>query len=242
MEYKGHRLRHELKFLISHAEYNALAAAISVFMPADENSAEGGYAIRSLYFDDIYQSAYEDKQAGIQRRRKYRVRIYNLSDEVIKFEIKDKYDSYISKRSASITREDVESMLNRDFSFMIRSDSAALRSGYIDAQTKLLHPAVVVDYFREAYVGEEGNVRITFDSDLRAGFSSFDIFDRDMVTLPAMQEGTLTLEVKYDDYLPTTVQKLLAPLNSRQTTLSKYVMCRDIQNLYYRKDMPYGIS
>lgn len=241
MKYNGHPLRHELKYMINYHEYYSLASSIGSVMPCDENSVDGGYLIRSLYFDDMYNSSYSEKQAGILRRRKWRIRTYNLSDKVIKFEIKDKFDNYISKMSATITPEQCQGLMLGNFDFMIDSEKQALRAGFIDARLKQLTPRVIVDYYREAYVGEEGNVRITFDSDLRAGVGSLNIFDKELFTMPAMQEGTMILEVKYDDFLPQTVRKLLAPLDRRQTSLSKFTMCCDIQNTYYRKEAPHVI-
>lgn len=241
MKYNGHPLRHELKYMISYTEYYSLASSVGAVMPCDENSRDGGYFIRSLYFDDIYNSAYNEKQAGVFRRRKWRIRTYNLTDDVIKFEIKDKYDNCISKMSAGITAEQCRQIMSGNYDFMLSSDKQALRAGFIDARLKQLHPRVIVDYYREAYVCEEGNVRVTFDSDLRAGVGSLDIFDRGLLTMPAMQEGTMILEVKYDDFLPQTVRKLLAPLDRRQLSLSKFSMCCDIQNTYYRKEMPHVI-
>ena len=41
----------------------------------------GGYLIRSLYFDDYWNSAYEEKESGVLMRKKYRIRIYNYSAE-----------------------------------------------------------------------------------------------------------------------------------------------------------------
>ena len=240
MKYNGHTLRHELKYLISYSDYRAISLAAEKILYPDENSGDNGYLIRSMYFDDIYDSSYLDKQAGIFRRRKHRIRIYNYSDAVIKFEIKDKFENYISKISASITREQCEQMIRGNFDFMIDSDKQALRAGFIDARTHLLRPAVVVDYNREAFVMDEGNVRLTFDSKLRAGFCTTDLFDPDMPTLPAIAPDMLIMEVKYDDFLPGVVRKLLAPVNSRASSQSKYVMCRDAQNAYYRKETLYG--
>ena len=241
MKYNNHPLRHELKYMINYTEYYSLASSIGSIMPCDEHSQDGGYFIRSLYFDDMYNNAYSEKQAGVFRRRKWRIRTYNLSDSVIKFEIKDKFDNYISKMAASITVEQCNRMMRGDFDFMLSSEKQALRAGFIDARLKQLHPKVIVDYYREAYVSEAGNVRVTFDSNLRAGVGSLNVFDRSLLTMPAMQEGTLIMEVKYDDFLPQTVKKLLAPLDRRQSSLSKFAMCCDIQNTYYRKEMPHVI-
>lgn len=237
MKYNGHPLRHELKYLISYADYNSIAAAVSQIMYPDDNSGSDGYMIRSLYFDDMHDSAYREKDAGVFRRRKHRIRIYNFSDDVIKYEVKDKFDDCISKMSASITREQCESLMHSNFDFMLDSDKQALRVGFIDARTKILKPRVVVDYLRDAYVMDEGNVRLTFDQRLRAGFCSDNIFDKTLPTVSAIGEDTLIMEVKYDDYLPTIVRRLLSPLCSRASSLSKYVMCRDAQKTCYRKEM-----
>ena len=239
MKYNGHKLRHELKFMINYRDYYLLSARLERFMKRDEHSKDGGYFIRSLYFDDIFESCYREKEDGVGRRRKYRIRTYDLSDDIIKFEIKDKFDSYISKTSAQISPQQCKKMMAGNYEFMLNSDSQTLRMAYVDARTKILKPRVIVDYFREVFVCDEGNVRITFDSDLRAGISSCDIFDPDLPTLPAIDDDKLILEVKYDDFLPENIRQLLHPLNRWQTSESKFWRCRKVQNVYYRKDIPY---
>lgn len=82
------RYRHELKYLINEGEHAALACRMAPVFKLDKHARAGGYTIRSLYFDDYCNSAYEEKDAGILMRKKYRVRIYNGSDKVIKLERK----------------------------------------------------------------------------------------------------------------------------------------------------------
>lgn len=240
MKYGSRNLRHELKYLISYADYYTLKSTLAAFMEPDENAGEdGGYTIRSLYFDDIYDSSLHDKDSGVSRRRKHRIRIYNYSDSVVKLEMKDKFDAYISKVSAKITARQAARLINGNCDFLIDSASPAARSAYIDFRTHLLRPRVIVDYEREAFVCDEGNVRITFDRDLRAAYGSFDIFDPDLLTAPAMQPGTMVLEVKYDDFLPGAVRRALRRIDRRPLALSKYVMCRQAKEIYYRRDVPY---
>ena len=73
------RYRHELKYLINEGEHSALACRMAPVFKLDKHARSGGYTIRSLYFDDYCNSAYEEKDAGILMRKKYRVRIYNGS-------------------------------------------------------------------------------------------------------------------------------------------------------------------
>ena len=248
MRYKTHGLRHELKYSISYAQYLELRSRALCFMRHDEHGNDGKYFIRSLYLDDIYMADFNQKNAGQSRRRKYRIRIYDCKDDVIKFEIKDKFDSYISKKSSLITREQCDSIIKGDFGFvsdMILHDRAtaeseknrALRMGCIDCACKILRPQVVVDYDREVFVCDEGNVRMTFDMNLRAGQGTGSIFDSHLPTVPAYENGKMILEVKYDDYLPGFVRRILRSkkLSLWQSAESKYSLCCLAQSNYLGK-------
>ena len=99
-------LRHELKFFITPMEYEILSRALKHTLWKDPNGDENNeYHIRSLYFDTIFNDALFDKLDGVQNRNKYRIRIYNLKDKLIKLECKTKVGSLISKRSLTIPRD-----------------------------------------------------------------------------------------------------------------------------------------
>lgn len=55
------RYRHELKYLISYGEKAALETRMRPILQMDPHAGSGGYFIRSLYFDDYWHSAYEEK-------------------------------------------------------------------------------------------------------------------------------------------------------------------------------------
>ena len=243
MHYQTHRLRHEMKYRISYADYYELRSRALRFMRHDPHGRDGTYFIRSLYLDDLYLSNYNQKVDGWERRRKYRIRAYDLSKDTIKFEIKDKFDSYISKVSSLITEKQCRDIIKGNFGFageMIRANSdegkeKALRIGYIDCACKILRPQVVVDYTREVFICDEGNVRMTFDMNLRAGQGTGDMFDPHLPTVPAYNSGQMILEVKYDDFLPEYIKKMLRSLNLWQSAESKYAMCCLAQSNYLGK-------
>ena len=61
--------RHELKYFINPAELEALRARLRGALEMDRHCVGGRpYVIRSLYFDDIEDSAFYDKQAGVMHR------------------------------------------------------------------------------------------------------------------------------------------------------------------------------
>lgn len=245
MQYNGHRLRHELKYCISYSDYYELKNRALVFMKHDEHGNNGKYFIRSLYMDDILFSNYHQKTDGLERRRKYRIRNYDLDSDIIKFEVKDKYDRYISKSSSLITYEQCQQIIDGNFGFVsdvIQSKSdgdkeKALRIGYIDCAGKILRPQVVVDYSREVFICNEGNVRLTFDMNLRAGPASGNIFDPFLPTVPAYKDGQLIMEVKYDDFLPNYIKQMLRSVSRWQSSQSKYIMCCLAQANYLGKDI-----
>ena len=230
MEYKGRALRHELKYIISTTEYEALKARLSATMPRDVHSGSSGYHIRSLYFDDVYSSAYSEKLSGVAFRQKYRVRIYNKSDSVIKLERKEKFNDLIAKQDIAITKDQFYALLRGgDAGFLLETGNSMAADMYRDIKTRLLAPAVTADYTREVFVFHGGNVRITFDGNLQAGINTGDIFSDEVATVNALEPGTLVLEVKYDEYLPTQIRRLLQIPAFRHEAVSKYVYCRAAQ-------------
>ena len=89
MDYQGHRLRHEYKYYINSFVYHVLRERFRHVLGADPNMEnEDGYIISSIYFDDLYGSAVNEKLAGVRFRKKYRIRLYNYQDDVIKLECK----------------------------------------------------------------------------------------------------------------------------------------------------------
>lgn len=221
------QFRHEWKYLISYGEYEALKVRLNPYFQLDPNAIGGEYLIRSLYFDDYYNSAYEEKDMGVFFRKKYRIRIYNYSDKAIKLERKIKNDKYIFKEAASLTRQQVYDILDGNYEFLLHSDKNLLREFYYECVSKVMRPRVIVDYDRTPYIMDGGTVRITFDKKVRAAVGGFDIFDATLPTLSALPSDKLILEVKYTEFLPQIVRDLCPPASSEFTAASKFVLCCD---------------
>lgn len=222
---KKERFRHELKYLISEGEHQLLRRRLGALMRLDGHAVNGGYMIRSLYFDDYWNSAYEEKEMGVLARRKYRIRIYDCSDSVIKLERKRKVGSYIYKEDASLTREETEKILSGEYGFLLRSPSRLCREFYVECISNMMRPRVIVDYEREPWIMEEGTVRVTFDSDVRAAIAGYDLFDAALPALSVLEPGKLVMEVKYTEFLPQIVRSILPPSSEELTAVSKYVLC-----------------
>lgn len=220
--------RHEIKYRISLRERELIRLRLGELLLRDPHAgASGIYKIRSLYFDDYWNSAYYEKIMGSSPRRKYRIRVYNDDDSVINLERKIKSDNYISKQSAKLTRQDTDDILIGKYNFLLNKEQKLCKEFYYECTTKLMRPSVIVDYDREPFIFYTGDVRITFDMNLRAGLLRVNLFDKDLPTLNAFEDDSLIMEVKYTEVLPDLIRKLLNVRSSELIAVSKYVLCRD---------------
>lgn len=224
-------LRHELKYWITPAELTVLRGVLKPLMQLDPNGNEHNeYHIRSLYFDTINDDFLQEKISGVGNRKKYRIRIYNFSDRVIKLECKSKYGDLISKQSVSIPRDLAEQLIAGDPEGLQRMRHPLFHDVFREMRTRLMRPAVIVDYVREAYIHPAEEVRITFDKQLRTGLYATDIFDRNLPTYPVFDDPCEVLEVKYDEFLPTYLQGILSGITAQRSAVSKYTWCRRYEN------------
>ncbi len=217
--------RHELKFEITPVRKQILMERLSSVMRPDPNAGQEGYFIRSLYFDDLYDSAFRDKLAGVNRRKKYRIRIYNCSDGLIKLERKKKEGAFIKKEAVSLQREELDRLLKGDAGFLLQREETLAKEFYLETVMNGLAPTVVVDYDRIPLVFPGGDVRITFDEHIRAGRFGGDLFQKELPSYEVLPEGKLILEVKFTEYLPEIIRDLLPAEEAAVIAASKYVLC-----------------
>lgn len=220
--------RREIKILLPYAEYLVLRGRLQALLIPDKHAGpEGEYWIRSLYLDDLEESAYWEKVSGTADRKKYRIRIYDGSKNVIRLECKEKHGSCIYKRSTSISEETFESLRKGDYSVLEQYNHSLCQEVLAKSKRHGLQASVIVDYDREAYVHPISNVRLTFDKNLRAGIESSDIFNTDMITLPIFLNQSVILEVKYDEIIPKYLTDIISQAKGTRMALSKFCMCND---------------
>ena len=221
------KYRHEFKYYINYFDYESLKSRLKIILKKDKYAdIDGNYEIRSLYFEDLKNTALFEKQSGVLSRKKYRIRIYNFSDKVIKLEKKARVGQFISKESTSLSRAECDEIIKGKISFLRNSQIPLLREFYIDSKINIYKPEVIVDYTREAYVHELNNIRITFDKRLRTGLNRVDIFNSELPAVDVLEEPKMILEVKYDNFLPEYVRSAIHISRSQRYAISKYVICR----------------
>ena len=221
-------MRHEEKFLCSKRQLYLIENRIKNFLDLDASQLCDGYSIRSIYFDTETDRFYEESLQGLQIRDKYRIRIYNQSDSVIKLEKKSTVNQLKKKSTSFLTREIVDRILeNKEWHHLYPLSDDTVSDFWRLQRTEMLLPKIVVEYVRKAYVNDVGNVRITMDSDLKASWEAESFFAPDMLKIPILPEDKGILEVKYDGIFPGYLAKIMNLGVLQQISFSKYVLCKN---------------
>ena len=221
------KYRHEYKHRINLADYYSICQRVRAVATLDCNAGPASnYHVRSLYFDNDADKALREKLYGLPNREKYRLRLYNGNTALIRFEKKSKMNGLCNKRSAKLTREQAELLLAGDVSWIPATGDALLLEFYSKYTYERLRPKTIVEYSREAYLFPYGNVRITFDSDIRTGLYGTGFLEPELPLLQVCAPGTVILELKYDNFLPDIMRDLVQTNARRTEAFSKYAACR----------------
>lgn len=227
METEKTKYRHELKYLISSAQIPLLKARISQIMHSDPHAgSRGTYNIRSVYFDDYHNKCFFENENGTDPREKFRIRIYNHSAERISLECKEKNHGKTLKNSCPLTIDETRHLLERHPIPIQGTEYPLIRKLTLQMHTRLLRPVVIVEYDRTPYVYQNGNVRITFDSNICASACVKNFLTDSIPKRPVLPVGHALMEVKFDEYLPDFIYRSLNLGQLQQTTFSKYYLCR----------------
>lgn len=223
------KYRHELKFILNKEVANILKYRLSLLMDVDENStfSDNTYFIRSLYFDDVYDSAYYEKIDGLEKREKYRIRLYNFDDSFIRLERKDKNRDLTHKSQTAISKEECLAFMTGKYPSIDEIDDDLIRDFVIKQKLKNLRPSVIVDYKRLAYTYPIEEVRVTFDEEIRSGRFQNNLFDKNILSFDVLEPDEVVLEVKFNNALPSHIASVIKSIPMIRQAISKFALCRE---------------
>lgn len=218
--------RKELKYLLTLKESCAMKEKLSAVMEADLHGGQNGYRVRSLYFDSLSDTDFEDKVSGYDKRRKIRLRIYQPQDESVKLELKEKQGGVQRKRSISISRQEAAEMIKGDYEFLLERPEEMAHQLYTFMVTRCYRPKCIVEYDRLAYVRSGNDTRVTFDYRLRATEADWNLFGENLVFYPVAPPDEVTMEVKYNGFLYSYIKNVLSKSDRMLISSSKYCRAR----------------
>jgi len=129
----------------------------------------------------------------------------------------------------SFEKNDLHTILNH-----ISKDHIEANSFIYQILSKNLRPVILIHYDREAYtekIDTSNRLRITFDKNLRSSkFPKISelYFEKDIIhSLP----GYFILEVKFNNFYPIWMKSIIAALQLKQESASKYVITMDAHQI-----------
>lgn len=219
--------RRELKYRLNAPQVPAIRRRLSAFLLPDSHGGPEGYPVRSLYFDTLTDADFQDKVDGCDCRQKIRLRLYGAAGP-IKLELKQKNGGFQRKRSLPVTREEARALMAGSWDFLRCRPEPTAHTLYRMLLLGCYRPKCIVQYRRVALYTPENDIRITFDSDLRASESKLDLFDVSAPLYPVEPPGAVTLEVKYNGFLFSNVKLALGTEIGSPISSSKYCRARSI--------------
>jgi len=217
--------RHETKHLITPGDAAAVRGNLRAVASIDEHAQKDGcYRVRSLYFDDMNDTALWEKLDGVNERRKFRIRYYNGDLSYIMLECKMKRGGLGRKVMERLTEEEARRIAAGDVGWMAADGRPLLTALYVEMKARALRPKCVVEYMRTPFVYGPGHVRVTIDWNIRTGPPG-QFLNPGGLTLP-VEGNPVLLEIKWDEYLPGIIRRATALHDRGPTAFSKYAACR----------------
>jgi len=226
-------LRQEKKYVVSLDRYYYLSRQFSRTLKEDKHSSGDGYLVRSLYFDTIDDTDYEEKLSGVEVRRKIRLRNYGPGSTSAKLEMKQKQGQWQKKRSLTLDKQRAQRVIAGDYSALLELESNFADECFGIMSMRCYRPKTVISYTRKVFVAQENEIRITFDHHIKGTEANFDIFSPDLIENPIFDPYKVVLEVKYNGFLLSYIKDIIQSKDDSERAVSKYVYGRQLLNNYY---------
>jgi len=225
--------RLELKYLVDLDTRLAMGPQLAArLVPGEHVDRAGGYPVLSLYYDGPGLPLYLEKLAGVEKRVKVRLRTYGwdfAGRHPWFLEAKHREGTAIAKRRLELAPGSIDPLAPASWDAL-----GPVAAPFLCARESLrLEPVVQVWYQREVLVSPAGDLRVTWDTPVRALFpgeamSRTRLYDS---TRAAVPDTYAVLEIKAAQSLPAWLAQLVRGADLNIDSVSKYVRALDTLGL-----------
>lgn len=208
--------RYELKYLLGESQYEAVKSEIEKRLSPDEY---GKTSIQSIYYDtENFRLVRESIEKPVFKE-KLRLRCYNLNDDDrdIYVEMKRKYDGVVYKRRIACKESEIEKLFAGGF----KKSQIGRELDYFLSFYGSLKPKMLIIYDREAYFEKGGDLRVTFDKNVRYRTEDLN-FHTSLAGESLLSASVALLELKTAAALPLWLCETLCREGVKKQSFSKY--------------------
>ena len=215
--------RYERKFLIDSHSLPQIEAMVRSHPAKFEESYEPRN-VNSLYLDDINMQNVEDNLAGINNRKKERIRWYGTTFGKIKspvLEIKIKKGLLGAKEIYPLNTFSLDSNFRKKTIQKLFGNSNIPE--YNMHILSLLNPTILDVYTRKYFVSSDKKFRLTIDFNIEY----FKVNQLYNTFMEKVSSHSVVLEIKYDEQFDNEAEQITNYFQFRVTKSSKYVSGAD---------------
>lgn len=212
--------RKEIKFTFPHADVDKLRGLL------EANCRRLTYnrpvsTVRSVYFDDPMLSACRANLDGLGRRRKLRIRWYDAPcpEKLFFLEIKWRRQRVTGKHRWHLESQQALDQLT--YRQIVDGIQEVIPAEHLEQILTCVEPVVLVQYCREHFASDDGQIRLTLDYAL----TYYDQIGKRGISLsfPRRRERLVVIEGKTPIGREAELQRWFFPLRARMGRCSKYV-------------------
>lgn len=219
-------VRKEWKYIINIEKYRQIQKKMECLMIPDSHGTHGSYVVRSQYFDSLTDADLYDNLAGVEEKRKIRVRVYSPKAVEGKLEYKCKNGNDGKKEMIPLSKEEMLLLEQHQYGFLLERKEPLAWRLYAKMTEQIYRPKTIIEYDRTSYLYPISHVRITFDRNLRASRNPYGICEEKPFFVPLMSLDKGVLEVKYNEFFPYALKPILQELGNTAEAYSKYTAAR----------------
>ena len=225
--------RYEFKYFLKKNIADEIKSHVSKFMNLDKFAnlgAEKTYFVRSIYFEDSFNSNFEEKINGYRIRKKFRLRYYKkgLDKGPIFLETKGRNLERTYKIRAKLNLNDLEIINQKKSVYDLAKkypNSVPVRDFVFESFKKNLQPKILIDYERQPFINKHGlYFRLTFDKNLSCVKLENKIENSLLNNSIECKSGLTILEVKFERSIPLWFHRIIQSYNLRRQSISKFVL------------------
>lgn len=211
-------MRKEIRYTIDYIDYVKIIKVLEAIMKKDKNSeVSGRYSVRTIYLDNYYHEIANNKKNDINSVNKYRIRMYNRSEDSIYLERKMNENGFIKKTKVKISKQEAQDIIKGNIRNFLEEAGSLKTELYINMRLKHIRPVLLIDYERTAFVDEFSNTRVTLETNIKSTMDCTRFFSK----VEQKNTNHCVLEIKYDKYIPEYIKILVSSIERKQITNSK---------------------
>ncbi len=225
--------RYEFKYFLPNEISKEIQNHVSRFMKIDKFASKNkkeNYFVRSIYFEDAFNTNFEEKINGYRVRKKFRLRLYDedINKSSIFLETKGRNLERTYKRRVELNLNDIKIIKeNKNLNNLLTKypNSDSIKEFIFETIKKDLKPKILIDYYRKPFINNNGlYFRLTFDQNLSCIKLDKSLDKVRMNQSISCKTGYTILEVKFDRSIPLWFHRIIQSYNLRRESISKFVL------------------